>query len=305
MGDGIIAELHPHVAARLDHFPLILNLNDLPVFAAMPDSARLDLPAYLERIAYRGELLPSRSLLQALHLAHATHIPFENLDVLQGRAIRLDLAGLQAKLVAGGRGGYCFEQNLLFQAALETLGFAVLPLAARVRYRSQRILPRTHMLLLVESDGGRWLCDVGFGAEGLLLPVPFGTAEEVRHFAWRYRIVPDGGQWLLQSLQQTPEPRWLDLYAFTLEAQHLADFEMANHYVSTHPDSRFVQTLTVQLPTPEGRHILRNRELVFDRGNRVDSRLLADDEELLMVLEGTFGLRFPPGTRFRYRDGAP
>ena len=265
----------------------------------MPDSARLDLPAYLERIAYRGELLPSLSLLQALHLAHATHIPFENLDVLQGRAIRLDLAGLQAKLVAGGRGGYCFEQNLLFKSVLETLGFAVLPLAARVRYRSQRILPRTHMLLLVESDGGRWLCDVGFGAEGLLLPVPFGTGEEVHHFVWRYRIVADDGQYVLQSWQQG---RWQDLYVFTLEAQQLADFEMANHYVSTHPDSRFVQTLTVQLPTPEGRHILRNRELLFDRGVSVESRLLADDEELLTVLEGTFGLRFAPGTRFRTRD---
>jgi len=264
---------------------------------------RLDLPAYLERIAYRGELRPSLSVLSALHLAHATHIPFENLDILLGRGIRLDLESLQAKLLAGGRGGYCFEQNLLFAAALEALGFQVRRLAARVRYRSQRILPRTHMLLLVDVDGGRWLCDVGFGAEGLLLPVPLGTAEAVRHFAWSYRIVPEDGLWLLQSLQQPPQPGWQDLYAFTLEAQHLADFEMANHYVSTHPDSRFVQTLTVQLPTPEGRHILRNRELVFDRGVSMDSRLLADDEELLAVLEGTFGLRFPQGTRFAYRDG--
>ena len=261
-------------------------------------SDRLDLSAYLERIAHRGALAPSLSLLQALHLAHATHIPFENLDVLLGRAIRLDLASLQAKLVAGGRGGYCFEQNLLFAAGLEALGFRVQRLSARVRYRSQRILPRTHMLLLVDVDGGRWLCDVGFGAEGLLLPVPFGTGEEVRHYAWRYRIVAEDGLWLLQSLQQAPRPGWQDLYAFTLEAQHLADFEMANHYVSTHPDSRFVQTLTVQLPTPEGRHILRNRELICDRGVSVDSRLLADDEELLMVLAGTFGLRFAQGTRF-------
>ncbi|HUW35997.1 MAG TPA: arylamine N-acetyltransferase [Rhodocyclaceae bacterium] len=267
---------------------------------------RLDLPAYLERIAYRGELRPSLSVLSALHLAHATHIPFENLDILLGRAIRLDLESLQAKLLAGGRGGYCFEQNLLFAAGLEALGFAVQPLAARVRYRSQRILPRTHMLLLVDVDGGRWLCDVGFGAEGLLLPVPFGTAEAVRHFAWRYRIVPEDGLWLLQSLHQgqRQDPSWQDLYAFSLETQHLADFEMASHYVSTHPDSRFVQTLTAQLPTPEGRHILRNRELVFDRGASAESRLLADDEELLMVLAGTFGLRFPPGTRFCYRDGA-
>lgn len=277
----------------------------------MTDSSEFDLPAYLERIAYRGQLQPSLAVLSALHLAHATHIPFENLDILQGRGIRLDLGSLQAKLIAAGRGGYCFEQNLLFAAGLEALGFAVLPLAARVRYRSQRILPRTHMLLLVEADGGRWLCDVGFGAEGLLLPVPFGTGEEVRHYLWRYRIVEDNGLWLLQSLHQDKwqdpgwqDPGWQDLYAFSLEPQQFADYEMANHYVSTHPDSRFVQTLTVQLPTPEGRYLLRNRELICDRGADIESRLLADDDELLAVLDEIFGLRFVPGTRFRTRDEA-
>ena len=77
-----------------------------------------DLDAYLRRIDYRGAREPTLPALQALHLAHATHIPFENLDILLGRSIRLDLASLQAKLVAGGRGGYCFEQNTLFTAAL-------------------------------------------------------------------------------------------------------------------------------------------------------------------------------------------
>ena len=68
---------------------------------------------------------PAGSALAGLHLAHATHIPFENLDVLLGRPIRLDLASLLAKLVAGGRGGYCFEHNLLFASVLQTLGFSV------------------------------------------------------------------------------------------------------------------------------------------------------------------------------------
>ena len=90
----------------------------------------LDLDAYLRRIDYGGALEPTLPALQALHLAHATHIPFENLDILLGRSIRLDLASLQAKLVAGGRGGYCFEQNTLFTAALRALGFDVTLLAA-------------------------------------------------------------------------------------------------------------------------------------------------------------------------------
>jgi N-hydroxyarylamine O-acetyltransferase len=261
----------------------------------------LDLEAYLRRIVYSGRLQPVPAVLEALHLAHATHIPFENLDILLKRPIRLDLASLQAKLVTGGRGGYCFEQNLLFSAVLQRLGFSVTQLAARVLYRSRRKLPRTHILLRVDVDGATWLADVGFGLEGLLLPVPFGSSREARQFAWTYRVVDAGGDWILQSLRNDS---WTDLYSFSLEPQLAVDFEPANHYTATHPDSRFVGTLTAQLPTPEVRYLLRNRELVLDHGETVTRRVLADDDELLAVLAEVFGLRFPAGTRFGYRDTA-
>lgn len=258
-----------------------------------------DLAAYLERIGYAGIPRPDHPTLKALHLAHATHIPFENLDILLGRPIRLDPTSLQAKLVTGGRGGYCFEQNLLFAAALTAAGFFVTQLAGRVRYRTDRILPRTHMLLLVETDEARWIADVGFGLDGLMLPLPFAAGQESRQFLWHYRAVEESGHWVVQSQR---EKAWTDLYAFSLETQHLADFEMANYYVSTHPESRFVQTLTAQLPTPEARYLLRNREFTVDRGDTATSRVLADDDELLTVLAEIFGLRFPAGTRFNYGE---
>src|SRR5262249_29151135 len=142
----------------------------------------LDLAAYLERIQYRGDPRPDVTTLHDLHLAHATHVPFENLDVLLGRPIRLDLDSLQAKIVRGRRGGYCFEQNVLLAAVLEHVGFRVDRLAARVRYRAQHVLPRTHMLLRVEVEGRSWMCDVGFGSEGLLLPMPLAVGAECRQF---------------------------------------------------------------------------------------------------------------------------
>jgi N-hydroxyarylamine O-acetyltransferase len=253
--------------------------------------AVVDLPAYLRRVGYRGELAPSYAVLQGLHLAHAIRIPFENIDARLGRPIRLDLESLQRKLVTDRRGGYCFEQNLLFAAVLRRIGFPVRQLAARVRLRTTRLLPRTHMLLLVTADGRDWLADVGFGGEGLLMPVPFGGAETVRHFAWTYRIVAEGEQWVLQSRRGEG---WLELYAFTLEPQHLVDYEMANYYVSTHPDSRFVQTLTAQLPTPEARYLLIDRELMIDRGDTATTRSLAEGE-VADVLASTFRLRLPPG----------
>lgn len=262
----------------------------------------LDLPAYLRRIDYDGEIAPTRQALEGLHLAHATHIPFENLDILLGRPIALDLPSIQGKLVDRRRGGYCFEHNLLFAAVLREFGFAPLQLAARVRHRTTALLPRTHMLLLVRVEGRRWLADVGFGGEGLLLPVPFGSGEEVRHFAWTYRVVEEAATsaWILQSRRKQA---WEDLYAFTLEPQQVVDYEVANHYVSTHPNSRFVRSLTVQLPGTERRMILRNCDLVEDRGDDEITRVVSGDDELLQVLRDSFGLSFAEGTRFRIPAG--
>src|SRR5437867_3136447 len=105
----------------------------------------VDLKSYLTRICFEGDLAPTVETLRRLHLAHATHIPFENLDVLLRRPILLDLDSLFAKLVHGGRGGYCFEQNALFAAVLEEVGFRVKRLAGRVRMGATAIRPRTQM----------------------------------------------------------------------------------------------------------------------------------------------------------------
>jgi N-hydroxyarylamine O-acetyltransferase len=256
----------------------------------------LDLQAYFRRIDYTGDLDATRSTLEALHLAHATHIPFENLDILMGRPIRLDLESLQAKLVSAGRGGYCFEHNLLFAAVLEEIGFPVTRLAARVRYGTDRVLPRTHMLLLVTAGGGNWLADVGFGAGGLLTPVPFGTGEVSRQFLWSYRVVEKDRLWALQTLR---DGVWMDLYAFTLEPQEYVDYVMANHFTSTHPTSRFVQTLTAQMTRPEARTTLRNYELTIDTGTRIEREVLAAQDDVIAALSRIFGLQLPAGTRFR------
>jgi N-hydroxyarylamine O-acetyltransferase len=266
---------------------------------AAETSPPLDLDAYLARIEYDGPRQASVPVLHALHQAHATHIPFENLDVLLGRPIRIDLESLQQKLVRDRRGGYCFEQNTLLAAALERMGFPVTRLAARVRFAAQRVLPRTHMLLRVEVDGRPWLADVGFGSRGLLTPLPFQSDQPVRQRTWSFRLEQADGLWLLQCLQQGS---WMDLYAFTLEPQLAVDFEMANWFTSTHPDSMFRRLLLVQSLRPEARYFLRNRELTVERGGGAETRRIEDDDELLAVLAQTFGMAFPAGTRFPYRD---
>lgn len=261
-------------------------------------TAPFDLAAYLRRIGFEGEAGPGLATLRVLHLAHATTIPFENLDIQMGLPIRLDLASLQDKLVQRRRGGYCFEQNTLFQAALRAIGFAPRACEARVRWGALEVLPRTHMLLLVPVEGQDWLADVGFGGEGLLHPVPVdGQAHP--QFQGAYRVVPEGG---LQVLQSRHGDAWEDLYAFAPEARLPVDFEVANHYTATHPESRFVKTLTAQLPGPEVRRILRNRAYAEIRGEAVEGRELAL-EEVIPVLRDAFGLDLPEEARFRALEG--
>ena len=148
----------------------------------------IDFKAYAARINYKGDFAPTLDTLRAVHLAHATHIPFENLDILLGRPIRLDIESITAKLIHGRRGGYCFEQNALFAAVLEAAGFGVKRLAARVRMGAAEVRPRSHMLLCVEAEGERWLADVGFGGEGLLLPVALNPDQVQPHFDWHIEL---------------------------------------------------------------------------------------------------------------------
>jgi len=250
-----------------------------------------DLPAYLERIGFAGVPGPTPAALEALHAAHTRAIPFENLDIHLGRPIRLDLASLQAKLVAGRRGGYCFEQNSLFAAALGALGFTVRLREARVRRGADAAagpMARSHLALEVALEDGPWLADVGFGGDGILGPVPL-DGREVERADDRNRVVPEGARQVLQAWR---DGEWKDLYALEPGEVFPVDLKVANHYTSTHPDSKFTQVITVQRCAQGDRAWLRG--LTFTRGG-VTRELEPDG--LLGVLDSAFGLRFPPGTR--------
>ena len=92
----------------------------------------LNLDAYFNRVNWRGPTACDYATLAGLLSAHTGAIPFENFDVLLGRPVRLELEGLQSKLIKFRRGGYCFEHASLSAAVLERLGFAPVRHAARV-----------------------------------------------------------------------------------------------------------------------------------------------------------------------------
>lgn len=257
-----------------------------------------ELDAYLDRIGYDGPREASLAVLSSIVAAHVRTIPFENVDVLLGRPIQLDLPSLVHKLVYVRRGGYCFEQNGLLLHVLVTLGFEVTPLSARVRLQRPRdfIPARTHLFLQVELEGEPWLADVGVGGLSLSAPIRLSTSEEQPTLHEPRRIVREDG---VLYHQARLGDAWQDVVEFTLEAMPPIDREVASWYTSTHPSSHFRERLLVALAGPNGTRLgLVDRELVRRRADgSAERRVIASEEELRELLEDVFGIALPAGAR--------
>jgi N-hydroxyarylamine O-acetyltransferase len=252
----------------------------------------LDLDAYFRRIGYAGSREPTLETLRALHAHHPLAIPFENLDTLRRRPVRLDVESLQGKLVTARRGGYCFEQNLLFANVLAALGFQVASLAARVLWdRPAEPRARTHMLLFVELGEGAYLCDVGFGGFTMTAPLRLEPGVEQGSPHEIFRVLRDGREFLSQVRVRGD---WRTLYRFDLQPQLQADIEVLNFWVSEHPDSPFLTRLMAARRNDDRSFSLRNNELsVYYAGGRSDRRELRTVAELRGLLTDTFGIEVP------------
>jgi len=258
----------------------------------------VDLDAYFRRIGYTGPRTPTLATLHALSAAHTLAIPFENLDVLLGRPIDLALDRIAAKLIDARRGGYCFEHNTLFLWVLETLGYTVAPISARVRLGRERAYTpaRTHVFLRVELDGESWLADVGVGGLSLTCALRLDTDGEQPTPHEPRRIVREHGR-LFHQARYTDE--WFDVCEFTLEEMPPIDREVGNWYTSQHPGSHFKSRLTVARGLPDGGRVsILNRELAVRTRAGVDKRVLETPRELLDALAEHFGMAFPSGTEF-------
>lgn len=208
----------------------------------------INLGAYLERIGVERD-----AGLAAIHRGHVTSIPFENLDSHRGIPVSLELGDLERKLVDERRGGYCFEHNLLLAGALDAIGVQAEPMLARVRRgRPDGQRPRSHLVLRVHMDDQVWLADVGFGNGTLLEPIPFGPGDEHEQSGWRFRIVADGAEHVLQTVEGAD---WSDVYGFVPEPVPFVDIETSNWFTCTHPGSPFVTGLIITMNHADGTRV--------------------------------------------------
>lgn len=271
---GALTALSPMFAC-CSNFPVIFQL------------IMLDVPSYLDRVAYSGPTEPSAENLRALHYAHLLAVPFENLDISLGRKIVANEDSILNKVVALRRGGFCYELNGAFAALLRALGFHVTLLSARVARATGGEGPEfDHLALRVDLDEP-WLADVGFG-ESFLEPLRLEMGIEQTDPAGTFRLVEYDGR--IHMEKREPDATWKPQYSFTLQPRCLEEFAGMCHFHQTSPDSSFTRKRVCSQATPTGRITLSDLKLIKTDGGKREEKMLASEEEWMSMIREQFGM---------------
>jgi N-hydroxyarylamine O-acetyltransferase len=245
----------------------------------------MDVERYLERLSIKARPQPDLAGLALLQYQHMLEIPFENLDVLLGRAIILDGNRLYEKIVSHRRGGFCYELNGLFAGLLRHLGFGVQLLSAGVYNQDQDVFgpEYDHMALFVTLNGGKadrnehYLVDVGFG-DSFLAPIPFSTGIG-RDSSGDYRLQPPKGSEGRFVLERRSAGNWVPQYRFGLQPQTLGAYEERCHFHQTSPASSFTQKAVVTRVTPQGRVSLTRDHLTLGLSGNSKTKIPVEDAQ--------------------------
>lgn len=233
-------------------------------------SLPLSLQNYLSDLGLTAPDVLNMAFVRQLQSAHVARYSFNNLAVVLGEGISLDLDEISDKIVTRGLGGYCFEHNKLTFELLHALGYEVeLKLARVLNNHLDRDVGRTHRVTVLTLEGVRYLVDTGFGGNGPITPIALVVNTEQTAGLDRYRILAtDKGEYDLQVLK---DDDFFTLYRFDSAVYTNADCELGHFYSHKHPNAVFLKHLMVTLKKEHQMVTLVNEKLTTrDRqGERV------------------------------------
>lgn len=246
----------------------------------------MNIDTYLKRIACQEEV-PSLSYLNNLQQTHLFNVPFENLDVIRHIPIYLRLTSIYEKIVTQGRGGYCYELNGLFHWALRQLQFdaRIVP-ASVMRPDGTFAKKHTHVAIIVQIDGKRYLADVGFGNAQYVPLALDGTTHTDVSGTYSVKQIDDH----TYRLMRKKENEWTTIYEFLTTEWQLTDFHEGCVFNQVSPHSTFTQEDLVTMATPDGRITLRDRELTKTENGQTSKKTITADEKD-KLLEELFHIR--------------
>ena len=250
----------------------------------------MNLNSCLQRIQVNKTENLNYSFLSKLQEQHLLTVPFENLDIHQGKKIILEEDRIYEKIVACGRGGFCYELNGLFCWLLRSLDFSVSMVSSQV-YRSAEDMftPQfDHMVLLVNLEKA-YLVDVGFG-DTFRNPIalPDGIVEDI---SGTYRVQPFGSAPDTYILQKQENNCWQHVYSFTKHPRVISDFEEMCIFHQTSPGSHFTQEIICTMATKNGRVSLSDDFLTITDGSSKKKTKVVSDKDFKHKLRDHFGIQ--------------
>ena len=249
------------------------------------------LDAYLARIKIDRPVSLDLSGLSRLHRAHLMTFTFEALDAFMGWPSSITPVSAFAKMVDGKRGGWCYEMNGLFGAALDAIGFRVTRLCGGVnREILGDIAIGNHLTLRVDLDSP-YLAEVGV-ADAIVEPVPLDIGP-IHQRGFDFSIMPTADGWLRFNNHAHGIAR-----SFDFRADHSDEAAMtAMHAWLMHdPGSPFTNALAVLRHTADGYVALQNDRLRSVMPNNISEHRITSADHFADMLETVFDIDIPqPG----------
>lgn len=287
-----------------------------------PTFSRADVTRYFDRITLPEEqrqydvatLKPEDALayLSLLVKYQLAAVPFENLTLHYSpyRQVSTHPKELFNKVVRdnNGRGGYCMENSTLFGTLLYSLNFNIYSAGARV-FDGGKWTGWSHMINFVTIGDTKYHVDVGYGAEGPIVPMPLdrsGTVQThikpaVSRLQWRNiqdNTDPNQRLWVYEYRRDDASD-WETKYAYT-ELEFLPqDYAIMNYFTSTSHRTFFTRVALAEKKILGddgelvGNLIMMGNSLKWRiHGEKTKAIEFASEAERLEALEKYFGIKF-------------
>jgi len=250
------------------------------------------LDAYLARIGVGRPITLDLAGLSQLHRAHLMAFTWEALDAFMGWPSSVSPASAFTKMVEGRRGGWCYEMNGLFGAALAALGFRVTRLCGGVdREKLGDLAIGNHLTLRVDLDRP-YLAEVGV-ADAIVEPVPLALGP-ISQRGFDFSITPADGGWL----RFNNHARGIAT-SFDFRPDHSDEAAMAatHGWLMQDAGSPFTNALAILRHTEDGYIALQNDHLRHVTANSLKEQRITSADHLADTIATVFRLDIPQPAR--------
>lgn len=252
--------------------------------------------AYLARLGLEAEP-PSAEALRRLHRRQVERVPYETMWIHAGEGWGIGPADAMARIALQGRGGYCYHLNGAFGLLLASLGYKVQGHVGAVHgvEGPDDASTGNHLVLTVEglpsqdNPAGSWYVDAGLG-DAMYEPLPL-AAGVYRQEPFRLVLAAADDRYGDWYLTHDPAGGFVGM-AWSSAAATLEDFENKHRWLSTAPESGFVQIAMAERRDATGVDVIRGLVLSRLGANARSDEPLAERDDWFAALADVFDLRF-------------